>query len=152
MVGSKQLTAINQYLNVFNRRRVPFVLFGQALMFYTPYYLWKMWEDNKMRRIIQGLHIFTIREDSEVRDQKEGILSGYIVNNLHEHNGWAIRYFSCELMNLVIDTLFSHYPKGTINFTWLIVICTDLFVLLFFRVIKYEALLTLLSSTSTITL
>lgn len=33
---------------------VPFVLFGQALMFYAPYYLWKIWENNKVRSIIQG--------------------------------------------------------------------------------------------------
>ncbi|XP_046445811.1 innexin inx2-like [Daphnia pulex] len=80
---------------------VPFVLFGQALMFYTPYYLWKMWEGTKVRNIIQGMHIFTIKEKIEVRDEKEEILTKYIVRNLHEHNGWAIRFFVCELLNLV---------------------------------------------------
>ncbi len=74
-------------------------------MFYTPYYLWKMWEGSKVRSIIQGMHIFTIKEKKEVRDEKEEILTTYIVSNLHEHNGWAIRYFSCELMNLV-----RHFP------------------------------------------
>ena len=81
--------------------RVPFVLFGQALMFYTPYYLWKMWEGSKVRSIIQGMHIFTIKEKAEVLDEKEEILTGYIVSNLHEHNRWAISYFVCELLNLV---------------------------------------------------
>ena len=33
---------------------VPFVLFGQAIMFYAPYYLWKMWESNKVKSIIQN--------------------------------------------------------------------------------------------------
>jgi hypothetical protein len=70
-------------------------------MFYTPYYLWKMWEGTKVRNIIQGMHIFTIKEKIEVRDEKEEILTKYIVRNLHEHNGWAIRFFVCELLNLV---------------------------------------------------
>lgn len=82
-------------------RRVPFVLFGQALMFYLPYYMWKLWEGSKVRNIIQGLHIFTIKEQDAVKDEKEEILSGYVVTNLHEQNGWAIRYFTCELLNLV---------------------------------------------------
>lgn len=85
-----------------DRLRVPFVLFGQGLMFYMPYYMWKLWEGSKVKNIIQGLHIFTIKEEVEVKDQKEGILSEYIVTNLHEHNGWAIRYFTCELLNLVL--------------------------------------------------
>ena len=80
---------------------VPFVLFGQALMFYTPYALWKVWEGSKVKNIIQGLHIFTLKEKSEERDKKETILAEYIVSNLHEHNGWAIRFFTCELLNFV---------------------------------------------------
>ena len=70
-------------------------------MFYTPYYLWKMWEGSKVRSIVQGMHIFTIKEKADEREQKEDILTGYIMNNLHEQNGWAIRYFVCELLNLV---------------------------------------------------
>lgn len=86
--------------------RVPFVLFGQALMFYTPYYLWKAWEGNKLRSIIQGLNIFTLKETATERGQKEDILAKYVTNNLHEHNGWAIRYFACEFMNLVCFLIF----------------------------------------------
>jgi hypothetical protein len=60
-----------------------------------------MWEGTKVRNIIQGMHIFTIKEKIEVRDEKEEIWTTYIVRNLHEHNGWAIRFFVCELLNLV---------------------------------------------------
>lgn len=82
-------------------------------MFYTPYYLWKMWEGTKVRNIIQGMHIFTIKEKVEVLDEKEEILTQYIVRNLHEHNGWAIRFFCCELMNLVrIVFVSSHGHKN----------------------------------------
>lgn len=84
---------------------VPFVLFGQALMFYAPYFLWKMWEGSKIRHIVQGLHIFTLKEHAPEREKKETILAEYLVNNLHEHNGWAFRYFACELFNLVREIL-----------------------------------------------
>lgn len=80
---------------------VPFVLFGQALMFYTPYALWKIWESSKIRNIIQGLNIFTLKEHPDDRCKKEDILADYLVTNLHEHNGWAIRFFTCELLNLL---------------------------------------------------
>lgn len=39
---------------------VPFVLFAQAIAFYAPYYLWKIWENNKVRSIVQGNPILTI--------------------------------------------------------------------------------------------
>ena len=96
--------------------RVPFVLFGQALMFYVPYYLWKMWEGAKIRNIIQGLHIFTVKEKAEVIGEKEQILTDYIINNLHDQNRWAISYFACELMNLVnwlINRLTAVGPEKT---------------------------------------
>jgi len=80
---------------------VPFVLFGQAIMFYAPYYLWKMWESNKVKSIIQGMHVFTLREQPEDRAKKEDVLASYIMRNLHEHNGWALRFFFCEALNLV---------------------------------------------------
>lgn len=80
---------------------VPFVLFGQALMFYTPYALWKAWEGSKIKSIIQGLHVFTLKEKAEERDKKETILAEYVIDTLHDHNGWALRYFFCELLNLV---------------------------------------------------
>lgn len=84
---------------------VPFVLFGQALMFYAPYAIWKVWEGNKIKSIVQGLHIFTLKQQPDERDKKETILAEYIVNNLHEHNSWAIRYFFCELLNLVSSNI-----------------------------------------------
>lgn len=80
---------------------VPFVLFAQALMFYTPYYLWKMWEDNKVRSIVQGMHLFNLHEAAHDRATKEDVLAAYILRNLHDHNAWAVRFFLCEAMNLV---------------------------------------------------
>lgn len=71
-------------------------------MFYAPYYLWKMWEGNKLRSIIQGLNVFTLKETVDERGKKEEILAKYVTNNLHEHNRWAISYFICELLNLVL--------------------------------------------------
>jgi hypothetical protein len=80
---------------------VPFVLFGQALMFYTPYALWKSWEGNKIHSIIQGLHVFTLKESADQKSKKEEILADYLSRNLHEHNGWALHFFLCELLNVI---------------------------------------------------
>ena len=54
-----------------------------------------------MRSIIQGMHVFTLRESATDRERKEDILAAYLMRNLHEHNGWALRFFLCELLNLM---------------------------------------------------
>ena len=87
---------------------VPFVLFLQALMFYAPYSLWKAWEKSKVKTIIQGLNLFEIREDDPGRKKKECILANYLNDTLHEHNGYALRLFFCEALNVanVIGQIF----------------------------------------------
>ena len=47
------------------------------------------------------MHVFTLREQPEDRAKKEDVLASYIMRNLHEHNGWALRFFFCEALNLV---------------------------------------------------
>ena len=80
---------------------VPFVLLGQALMFYAPHYLWKILENNKIGSIIQGMNVFTLLEQEKDGAAKEDLLADYIWRNLHRHNGWALRFFICRMLNAV---------------------------------------------------
>ena len=77
-------------------------------MFYAPYSLWKAWEKSKVKTIIQGLNLFEIREDDPGRKKKECILANYLNDTLHEHNGYALRLFFCEALNVanVIGQIF----------------------------------------------
>ncbi|XP_025195989.1 innexin inx2-like [Melanaphis sacchari] len=74
---------------------VCFVLFFQAMFFYAPRYLWKVWEAGRMRALVLDLNC-PIDFDPE---HKESLIN-YFVKNLHMQNVYAIRYFLCEFLNL----------------------------------------------------
>ena len=42
---------------------VCFVLFIQGVMFYVPYYLWKIWEGGHMRAITMGMQIAILADN-----------------------------------------------------------------------------------------
>ncbi|XP_011548257.2 innexin inx2 [Plutella xylostella] len=79
---------------------VCFVLLGQAVMFYTPRYLWKIWEGGRLKALAADLSSPMVTKDwSEFR---RGELVSYLNNaNYNAHNLYALRYAFCEILNLV---------------------------------------------------
>ncbi|GLH11494.1 hypothetical protein R5R35_004186 [Gryllus longicercus] len=79
---------------------VPFMLFFQGLLFYTPHWFWKNWEEGKMRMISDGMRgvLCCTKEDRKERQSK---LVQYLFDTLHMHNVYAFGYFFCEALNFV---------------------------------------------------
>ncbi|XP_055325134.1 innexin shaking-B isoform X1 [Sitodiplosis mosellana] len=78
---------------------VAFTLFFQAILFYTPRWLWKSWEGGKIHALMLDLDI-GICSEIEKR-QKKKLLLDYLWDNLRYHNWWAYRYYVCELLALL---------------------------------------------------
>ncbi|XP_038211702.1 innexin inx2-like [Zerene cesonia] len=78
---------------------VCFVLLGQAMMFYTPRYLWKIWEGGRLKVLASDLASPMVTKDwSEYR---RGELISYLsYTNIYTHNMYALRYTFCEILNL----------------------------------------------------
>ena len=77
---------------------VPFVLFLQAIMFYTPHMLYKAWEGGKVKNIIAGLNQLIL--DKRERAGKEKVLANYIVESKNTHNYWAVKMLLVDFLNL----------------------------------------------------
>ncbi|XP_049782705.1 innexin shaking-B [Schistocerca cancellata] len=78
---------------------VCFCLFFQAILFYTPRWLWKNWEGGKIHALIMDLDVGICSEVE--KKQKKKLLLDYLWDNLRYHNWWAYRYYLCELLSLV---------------------------------------------------
>jgi len=85
---------------------VPFVLFLQGVMFYLPHYFWKMYEDERMKKITDGLRGRTLNIDDR-KDACETLVK-YVKETFHENNWYAGVFFICDLMNL-FNTIFQMY-------------------------------------------
>ena len=85
---------------------VPFVLFLQAVMFYTPYFIWSIYEDGKLEKITNGLRGRTLKL-SDRKDQCN-ILVQYVKETFHDHYWYARIYFLCDVLNL-INVVFQMY-------------------------------------------
>ncbi|XP_050459702.1 uncharacterized protein LOC126855791 isoform X1 [Cataglyphis hispanica] len=82
---------------------VIFFLLLQAILFYTPRWLWKGWEGGKIHALMMDLDIGLCSEVE--KKQKKKMLLDYLWENLRFHNWWAYRYYLCEVLALlnVID-------------------------------------------------
>ncbi|KAF5275880.1 hypothetical protein FQR65_LT04119 [Abscondita terminalis] len=78
---------------------VCFCLFFQAILFYTPRWLWKSWEGGKIHALMMDLDI-GICSDIE-KKQKKKLMIDYLWENLRYHNWWAYKYYLCEFLALV---------------------------------------------------
>ncbi|XP_062717038.1 innexin shaking-B isoform X4 [Aedes albopictus] len=78
---------------------VCFCLFFQAILFYTPRWLWKSWEGGKIHALMMDLDIGICSEIE--KKQKKKLLLDYLWDNLRYHNWWAYRYYICEFLSLV---------------------------------------------------
>ncbi|XP_076303841.1 innexin family member shaking B isoform X3 [Lasioglossum baleicum] len=78
---------------------VVYVLILQAMLFYTPRWLWKGWEGGKIHALMMDLDIALCSEAE--KKQKKKMLLDYLWENLRFHNWWAYRYYLCEVLALV---------------------------------------------------
>ncbi|PSN43851.1 hypothetical protein C0J52_11878 [Blattella germanica] len=78
---------------------VPFMLFLQGAMFYLPHWLWKNWEDGKIRKISDGLRGSTA-DTKETKENQQSLVK-FILDTMHMHNNYAACYYFCELLNFI---------------------------------------------------
>lgn len=57
---------------------VPFVLFFQAITFYIPHWIWKMWEGGKIRMITNGTRGFCMDTAKDRRTKQNKLVILYI--------------------------------------------------------------------------
>ncbi|MPC34220.1 Innexin inx2 [Portunus trituberculatus] len=78
---------------------VTLFLYLQAIMFYVPRYLWKIWEGGKVEMLVMQLNTPIL--DDDVKRERKAMLVDYFSLNLHNHNFYAFRFFACELLNFI---------------------------------------------------
>ncbi|BAF45762.1 viral innexin-g1.3 [Ichnoviriform fugitivi] len=78
---------------------VSLTLFLQAVFFYTPHYIWKVWEGGRLQALTSKI-IFPILDKDAVEKGVEG-LSEYFFKNRKTHNAYAYKHLICELLNLI---------------------------------------------------
>lgn len=104
---------------------VCFVLFFQAMCFYAPRYIWKLFEGNRLRTILLGLDSPILTDAPKRRE----VLIKYFRNNMGAHKVYYMSYAICEVLaffNIImqmylIDSFlggeFSTYGTKVISFT-----------------------------------
>lgn len=53
---------------------VPFMLFFQAITFYVPHWIWKMWEGGKLRMLTKNVHGYFSMDNAKDRHKKQNKL------------------------------------------------------------------------------
>ncbi|XP_022919622.2 innexin shaking-B isoform X1 [Onthophagus taurus] len=89
----------NQIKQVKYYQWVAFMLFFQAILFYTPRWLWKSWEGGKIHALMMDLDIGICSETE--KKLKKRLMLDYLCENFRYHNWWAYKYFICEFLALV---------------------------------------------------
>jgi hypothetical protein len=75
------------------------ILFIQALLFYTPHYLWKMWESGHIKMLKGNLDDPLLEE--ETKNYEKTLVVNYLQNNLGNYNLYFTIFSICEFLNLV---------------------------------------------------
>nr|BDT62529.1 MAG: innexin [Metapenaeus ensis majanivirus] len=78
---------------------VPFILFFQALMFYSPHWLWKIWEGGKVQSTIAGLSV-PIKSNQERQKVTLGLIE-YLRASHRHHDYYAKKYLFCEFLSIL---------------------------------------------------
>lgn len=78
---------------------VAFVLFIQSALFYTPRWLWKLWEGGKIQALVMDMDVGLC--DEVTKRAKKKLLVDYLYTSRGHHDWWAGRYFLCEAMALI---------------------------------------------------
>ena len=72
-------------------------LFLQAMLFYTPRYLWKLWEGGRLRSLVSDLRCPVLADDQR-KDQID-MLVHYLKLNRKKNNPYFWYFVICELFN-----------------------------------------------------
>ncbi|CAH1176178.1 unnamed protein product [Phaedon cochleariae] len=94
---------------------VPFVLFGQGLMFYLTHLLWKKMEGGRLRYLVDGLRYaaFSLDEkqlqvdkDSKIpsksdKEQKIQEIRNIFLQGIYINRSWSMKLILCEIANLL---------------------------------------------------
>ncbi|XP_055309890.1 innexin inx2-like [Sitodiplosis mosellana] len=106
---------------------VCFVLFFQAILFYMPRFLWKSWEENRIKMLVHNLNSLVVPEDN--KEERKKIIINYFKLNMGHHNGYMAKFFFCEVLNFIniisqlyfmdyfLDGEFSTYGFEVLKFT-----------------------------------
>ncbi|RWS20903.1 innexin inx1-like protein [Leptotrombidium deliense] len=89
---------------------VCFVLFFQGVLFYFPYYLWKLWEGGLIKTISTGMQIAIFTDEEKGRKKK--IILDYLCRNLTHYKFYALKYFFCEflcVLNIIFQLWFTNW-------------------------------------------
>ncbi|CAL7949281.1 unnamed protein product [Xylocopa violacea] len=89
---------------------VIFFLLLQAILFYTPRWLWKGWEGGKIHALMMDLDIGLCSEVE--KKQKKKMLLDYLWENLRFHNWWAYRFLESDQEDRV-DPMIYVFPRMT---------------------------------------
>ena len=78
---------------------VCFTLLFQAMLFYVPHYLWKMWEGGKCQMLVMDLQSPVM--DADTRLEKLSRISDYFQDTLHHHSTYVMQFVCCQILNLL---------------------------------------------------
>lgn len=70
------------------------------MLFYVPHWVWKNWEEGKIRMISDGMRGALVGTKEERADRQSRLVQ-YIMETMHMHNTYAFGYFFCEALNFI---------------------------------------------------
>ncbi|XP_031637537.1 innexin inx2-like [Contarinia nasturtii] len=80
---------------------VCFVLFFQARLFYIPRYLWKIWEENRIKMLVHNLNSPIVTE--EYKEERKKIIINYFKMNIGYHDDYMV-YDVRDLKRILFST------------------------------------------------
>ncbi|XP_037086515.1 innexin inx3-like [Pollicipes pollicipes] len=78
---------------------VPVVLFLQGVSFYIPHWIWKMFEDHRIRKLVDSM-VETKLEEKK-RRERQGKVIRYLLDSQGCSRWYAYQYVFCEVLNLL---------------------------------------------------
>lgn len=97
-----------------------FVLFLQALLCYVPHYIWKYYENGKIKMMIQDLNEQNLDEPETKKDRRLATVQ-YFMRTMGSHQLYVTKYVFCEVLNfvnVVFQLYFMNFFLGGQFFTY----------------------------------
>lgn len=93
---------------------VCYVLFIQAILFYLPCYIWKIFDGGQLKVLVAGLQLHSFNQHM-MNLRKEQILSYFVTYKGHWTN-YVVKFYICEVLNFInlagqiylMDKFFGH--------------------------------------------
>ena len=71
-----------------------FTLFFQAILFYVPRYLWKTWENGRIKMLVQEMNVPIL--DQETKKDRIRLIIDYFTGNRMNNQLYTLKFFFCE--------------------------------------------------------